>query len=130
MPQVKSDLEIVDGWYKNVAPGPRTLGLGTITFLGDQVRFVPAKRRLESRYVNDCFLKALANGHLVGPRPENDFDRPAPTVVAETPAVEEKIPVVIAAAPIEEKIQTIDEVIAVPAVEEPRPRRRRHRDEE
>lgn len=67
MPQVK-DGSVKDGWFLNQAKdadnNPRPLSLGTVAFKAGQKRFVPARLRLESRFTNQAFEKALANGNL------------------------------------------------------------------
>lgn len=69
MPQVKAN--IVDGWYRNDSKdaqgNPRTWSAATLSFKPGEVRFVPARARLESRSVNQAFEVALAKGLLVGP---------------------------------------------------------------
>lgn len=67
MPQVK-DNTIKDAWYENKAKDgdgkPRLLNLGTLTLKPGQRRFVRARSRLESRFTNQAFVDALANGNL------------------------------------------------------------------
>ncbi len=69
MPQVKAN--IIDGWYRNDSKdakgNPRPWAAATLSFKPGEVRFVPARARLESRSVNQAFEVALAKGLLVGP---------------------------------------------------------------
>jgi hypothetical protein len=113
MPQVKSN--VIDGWYrndaKNAAGDPRSWSAATLTFKPGEVRFVPARARLESRSVNQAFEVALSKGLLVGPSATAAMDGAAapeikkpeavePETPAEEPAVEE--PETPAEEPVEE----------------------------
>ena len=98
MPQVKAS--VVDGWYrndaKNAAGEPRVWSAATLTLKPGEVRFVPARSRLESRSVNQAFDVALAKGFLVGPSPTSKMDgvasAPAPEEApAEEPVVEPEV---------------------------------------
>ena len=97
MPQVKAN--VVDGWYrndaKNAAGEPRVWSAATLTFKPGEVRFVPARARLESRSGNQAFEVALAKDLLVGPSATAKMDgvaaapEPKKTPKPEAPAVEE-----------------------------------------
>lgn len=103
MPQVKND-NVVDGFYKNTAVNaegqPRPLSLVTVSFKPGQVRFVPARMRLESRSVNNAFEQALASGNLIGPTTKAEELTGAALKASELPAdepsvVEDELPAVV-----------------------------------
>ena len=103
MPQNKNDPGIIDGWYKNITDRP--VSLCVLTLAPGQARFVPAARRLESRYTGLRFKEALDAKRILGPRTQaTDF---------ETPVVKKKTRAPKAAVVVTEPVKIVDEVKAV-----------------